>query len=157
MSVNHSQMWDKTIRLLHQLGRIKDWLIIYGFTSRSRIFNLYGDIAITGEGVQNSGLWSALSLLWHGASVFPVSSEVPPHSVASYDTQGDVKDLYLNPNLHGSPFSRFLRHARGCWGSAIFYRIHTGLDQRKQQRDSRSEKEVSSSKDVRRTTRLDPG
>jgi hypothetical protein len=27
--------------------------------------------------------------------VFPVSSEGPPHSFASYDTQGDVKDLFL--------------------------------------------------------------
>jgi hypothetical protein len=26
-----------------------DWLIIYGFTSRSRIFHLYGDVTIAGE------------------------------------------------------------------------------------------------------------
>jgi hypothetical protein len=31
-------------------------------------------------------------LLWHGTSVFPVSSEGPPHLVASYDTRGDVED-----------------------------------------------------------------
>jgi hypothetical protein len=60
----------------------------------------------TGEGLQNLGLCSALrafeqggifivpQLLWHGASVLPVSSEGPPHSVASYDTHGDVKDLF---------------------------------------------------------------
>jgi hypothetical protein len=66
--------------------RLIDWLIIYGFTSRSRIFHLYGDV-ITGEGLQNLGLCSALRafeqggifivphLLWHGTSVFPVSSE----------------------------------------------------------------------------------
>ena len=82
------------------------WLIIYGFTSRSRIFHLYGDVATAGEGLQNLGLCSALRafeqggifivphLLWHGTSVFPVSSEWPPHSVASYDTQGDVEDLF---------------------------------------------------------------
>jgi hypothetical protein len=29
--------------------RHTDWLIIYGFTSRSRIFHLYGDVTIAGE------------------------------------------------------------------------------------------------------------
>jgi hypothetical protein len=33
-------------------------------------------------------------LLWHGTSVFPVSSEGQPHLVASYDTRGDVEDLF---------------------------------------------------------------
>jgi hypothetical protein len=32
------------------------WLIIYGFTSRWRIFHLYGDVIIAGEGLQNLGL-----------------------------------------------------------------------------------------------------
>jgi hypothetical protein len=85
-----------------------DWLIIYSFTSRSRIFHLYGDVTITGKGLQNLGLCSALRafehrgifivphLLRHGALVFPVSSEEPPHSVASYDTHGDVEDLFLH-------------------------------------------------------------
>jgi hypothetical protein len=52
------------------------------------------------------GLWSSLRafeqgeifivpyLLWHGASVFPVSSEEPPHSVDSYDIEGNVEDLF---------------------------------------------------------------
>ena len=35
-------------------------LIIYGFKSRSRIFHLYGDVTIAGEGLQNLGLCSAL-------------------------------------------------------------------------------------------------
>jgi hypothetical protein len=81
------------------------WLIIYGFTFRSRIFHLHGDVTITGEGLQNFGLCSALKvvkqggifivphLLWHGTSVFPVSSEGPPHSVDSYDARGGVEDL----------------------------------------------------------------
>jgi hypothetical protein len=83
-----------------------DWLIIYSFTSRSRIFHLYGDVTNAGEGLQNLGLYSALRAfeqggifivphpLWHGTSVFPVSSEGPPHLVASYDTRGDVEDLF---------------------------------------------------------------
>jgi hypothetical protein len=69
------------------------------------MFHLYGDVTIAGEGLQNLGLCLALRkfeqggifivphLLWHGASIFPVSSEGPPYSVASCDTQGDVEDL----------------------------------------------------------------
>jgi hypothetical protein len=83
-----------------------DWMIIYEFTSRSRIFHLYGDVTIAGERLQSLGLCSALRafeqggvfivphLLRHGASVFQVSSEGPPHPVASYDTRGDVEDLF---------------------------------------------------------------
>jgi hypothetical protein len=60
-----------------------DWLIIYCFTSHSRIFHLHGDVTIAGEGLQNLGLCSAHRaieqggiyivphLLWHGTSVFP--------------------------------------------------------------------------------------
>jgi hypothetical protein len=77
-------------------------LIIYSFMSRSRIFQLYGDVTITDEGLQNLGLWAfeqggnfiVPNLLWHGASVFLVSSKGLPNSVASYDTQGDVEDLF---------------------------------------------------------------
>jgi hypothetical protein len=76
---------------------IIDWLIIYGFTSRSRSFYLYRDVTIAGEGLQNLGICSALRafeqggifivphLLWNGTSVFPFSS-----------------------------FSCLLRHMRGC-------------------------------------------
>jgi hypothetical protein len=83
-----------------------DWLIIYGFTSRSRIFHLYGDVTIASEGLQNLGLCSALRafeqggifivphLLWHGTSVFQVSSKGPPRLVAPFDTRGDVEDLF---------------------------------------------------------------
>jgi hypothetical protein len=66
---------------------------------------------ITGEGLQNLGLCSAIRafeqgrifivphLLWHGALVFPVSSEGPPQSVAFYDTHGYVEELFeLDPH-----------------------------------------------------------
>jgi hypothetical protein len=88
------------------------WLIDYlSFTSHSRIFHLYGDVTITGEGLHHKGLCSALRvfkrgdifivphLLWHGTSVFLVSSEGPPYSVASYDTQGDVENLFEPASL----------------------------------------------------------
>ena len=66
------------------------YLLIYGFTSRSRIFHIYGDVTIAGEGLQNFGLCSALRafeqggifilphLRRHEASVFPVSSKDSP-------------------------------------------------------------------------------
>jgi hypothetical protein len=77
---------------------------IYGFTSRSRIFHVYGDVTIAGEGLQNLDLCSALwafeqggifnvpHLLWQETSIFPVSSEGPPHLVASYDTRRGMED-----------------------------------------------------------------
>jgi hypothetical protein len=93
------------IMTIHVSINQTDWLIIYGFTSHSRIFHLYGDVIINGEGLQNLGLCLALRafeqegifimphLLWHGTSDFPVSSEWPPHSVAFYDVQGDAENL----------------------------------------------------------------
>jgi hypothetical protein len=105
--------------------------------SRSRIFHLYGDVTIVGERQQNIGLCSVLlsregSLSCHtccdnGASVFLVSSEGLPHSVASYDTRGDVENLFFfYLDHHGSPFSRLLQYAGGCWGP-ILTRILAGL------------------------------
>jgi hypothetical protein len=97
---------------------IIDWLIIYGFTSLSRIFHLYGDVTIAVEGLQNLGLCSALRafeqggifivphLLWHGTSVFPVSSDGLPHSVASFDTRGVCGGFILTRILTGAlPYS----------------------------------------------------
>jgi hypothetical protein len=67
--------------LVYRIKRKIDWLIIYCSTSRSRIFHSYGDVTITGEGLQNLGLCSALRafeqgglivvphLLWHRTSV----------------------------------------------------------------------------------------
>jgi hypothetical protein len=66
------------------------------------MFYLYGDVTTAGERLQNLGLCLALRafeqggifivrhLLWHGDSVFSVSSEGQPHLVAYYNTQGDV-------------------------------------------------------------------
>jgi hypothetical protein len=38
----------------------------YGFTSHSRIFHLYGNVTIAGEGLQNLGLCSALRAFEQG-------------------------------------------------------------------------------------------
>jgi hypothetical protein len=43
---------------------------------------------------EQGGIFIVPHLLWHGTSVFPVSSEGPPHLVDSYDTHGDAEDLF---------------------------------------------------------------
>ena len=120
------------------------------FTAHSRIFDSYLNVTIAGEGAANLGLSSALRvfehegiflvshLLWHGASVFPVSSEWPPHSITSYcwwragklrpmlSIQGlwAGKDLYCATYavtrglsfLVSSNGPHRLRHARGMQG-----------------------------------------
>ena len=84
---------------------IIDWLFNV-LRPAQEYFDLYGDVTIAGEGLQNLGLCSALRafeqggifivphLLWQGTSVFPVSSEGTPQSVASYDTWEDVEDVF---------------------------------------------------------------
>jgi hypothetical protein len=114
-----------------------DWLIIYSFTSHfKRIFHLYGDVTITGDGLQNlgrcltlrafeqGGIFIIPHLLWHRVSVFPVSSEGPPHSVALM-IRKRMWRIYSNPDPHRSPFSCLLRHTRG-YGGPILTRILTG-------------------------------
>jgi hypothetical protein len=44
---------------------------------------------------EQGGIFIAPRLLWHRASVSPVSSEGPSHSLASYDTQGDVRGRHV--------------------------------------------------------------
>jgi hypothetical protein len=97
---------------------------------------------------EQGGIFIVPHLLWHGASVFLVSSEGPlnlhsapfsrllrdtrgcgvhvpiisriltgSHSVASYDTQGDAKDLFLPESLrvHRSIVKSFMSAKLTCW------------------------------------------
>jgi hypothetical protein len=52
--------------LCYELNSVHGWLVVHGFTSRSRIFHLYGDVTIAGEGWQNLGLCSALRAFEQG-------------------------------------------------------------------------------------------
>jgi hypothetical protein len=104
-----------------------NWLIIYCFTSRSRIFHWYGDVTIAGEGLQKLGLCSALRvfeqggifivphLLWHGTSGFPV--------------------IWMTV-----PLSRLLRHTRGN-GESILIRILTD-EQRNEMENNQSKPQI---------------
>jgi hypothetical protein len=47
-----SRQWYLVQKVGNPIDWLIDWLIIYGFTSRSRIFHLYGDVTIAGEGLQ---------------------------------------------------------------------------------------------------------
>jgi hypothetical protein len=89
-----------------------DWFIaFYCFTSRSKIFHLYGDVTIAGEGLHNLCLCSAPRaveqgrifivphLLWHGTSVFPVSPKGRP-TQSPFTTHKGVWRTYSNPDPH---------------------------------------------------------
>jgi hypothetical protein len=79
-----------------------EWTV--GLRPAQDFFHFYGDVTITGilkgctinrlMAFEQGDLYRATSAVTQN-SVFPVSSEGPPHSVASlYDTQGGVEDLF---------------------------------------------------------------
>jgi hypothetical protein len=41
-------------------------MFVYGFTSRLRVFHLYGDVTLASKGLQNLGLCSALRAFEQG-------------------------------------------------------------------------------------------
>jgi hypothetical protein len=78
------------------------WLIIFGFTSHSRIFHLYGDVTIAKFrpmlGTQG---------LWVGRDLYRATPAV-------------TRDLGFSGLIRRSaPFNRLLRHTRGCGGSIL--------------------------------------
>ena len=85
-----------------------DWLIVYYFTSRSRIFHLYGDVTITGEGLQNLGLCPLSregSLSCHtccdtGPRFFR-SHPKDRHNQSPLTTRMGMRKAYSNPDPHG--------------------------------------------------------
>jgi hypothetical protein len=94
-----------------------DWLIYVPLKNISHIWRRYHYRWRTAKfrpmlGAQ--GLW-AEGILSCLTSVSPVSSEGPPYSVASYDTQVDVEDLFL-PGLIYSSIKLF-------WSSSIILRF----------------------------------
>jgi hypothetical protein len=86
-------------------------------------------------GVQSLwGIFIVPHLLWHGTSVFMVSTEEPTHLVTSYHLQGDAEDLFLPRSLRvliQSPLTKgkgmlgiYSSVAsndtqRGCWGTVL--------------------------------------
>jgi hypothetical protein len=79
---------------------------MYSFTSCSRIFHLYGDVTIAGEGLQNLGLCSALRAFEQGG-IFIVTHLC------------DTGPRFFGLIRRNAPFSHLLRHMRGCGGSIL--------------------------------------
>jgi hypothetical protein len=86
-----------------------DWLIIYGFTSRSRIFHHCWWRAAKFR------LMLGAQGLWAGRDLYRATSAV-------------TRDLSFSCLIRRTaPFSCFLRHTRGCGGSPLT-QILTGLN-----------------------------
>jgi hypothetical protein len=101
--------------------RKRDCLIIYGFTSRSGIFHLYGYVTIAGDGLQN---------LAYDQCSGPLSRED-----LYCATPAVTWDLGFSGLIQRTaPFSGLLRHTRGCGGS-ILTRILTGSRKRERMGD----------------------
>jgi hypothetical protein len=100
LSLSEAFVFHKHILFMYQI--MIDWLIIYCFTSCSRIFHLYGDVTIAGEG------WAAkfrpmlgAQGLWAGRDLYRATPTV---------TWGLSFSGFI---WRTAPFSRLLRHARG--------------------------------------------
>jgi hypothetical protein len=91
-----------------------DWLIIYCFTSRSRIFHLYGDVTITGEGLQNLGLDDRRS--------GPLSRK----RSLSCHTCCDTGRRFFRSHSKDRPIQSPLTTHKGWCGGSILTRILTG-------------------------------
>jgi hypothetical protein len=65
-------------------SKMIDGLIIYGFTSRSRIFHLYGDVTNAGEWLQNLGLCLALRAFEQGSSSCHTCCDTGPQFFRSH-------------------------------------------------------------------------
>jgi hypothetical protein len=100
-------------KFVYSIYDLIDSLIIYSFMSSSRIFHLYWDVIITGEGLQNLGLCSALRAL----------KRVKSLSCHTCCNMGSRFTRGLNRTT--TSFSRLLRHTRGRGGPTLS-RILTG-------------------------------
>jgi hypothetical protein len=86
---NMSSDWYIEHRYIQMYGWLINCLLFY---VPLKNFSLDLDLCSALRAFEQGGIFIVPHLLWHGASVFLVSSKGPPHSVASYDTRGDVKD-----------------------------------------------------------------
>jgi hypothetical protein len=102
----------------------------------AEVFFTYGDVTITGEGLQNLGYARRSEPSSRDGSLScHICSDTGPLSFWFYtkdrqfqwplSTNKGMWRTHSNPDLHGSPFSRLLLHTKVC-GGAILTRIRTG-------------------------------
>jgi hypothetical protein len=93
-----------------QVSDVAHGPLVYCFTSRSRIFHLYGDVTITSEGLQNLGLWTALRafeqgrifMVTQGLSFSNLIQRTASFSCLLRHTHKGMWRIYFNLNSHGS-------------------------------------------------------
>jgi hypothetical protein len=83
--------------------KLIDWLFTVLRPAQEFFTYMEINVTIAGEVLQNLGLCSALmafeQVLWHGISLFPVSSEGPPHLVP-FPTHEGMWRIYSSSNPH---------------------------------------------------------
>jgi hypothetical protein len=97
----HLQGKQKTVNW-HQCPRSWTKATSLHWLSCSRIFSLIWrrQFRPMTRAFEQGGIFIVSHLLWHGASVFPVSSVGPPPLIASYDLQRKAEHLYSNQDPH---------------------------------------------------------
>jgi hypothetical protein len=120
------QFWGPILTFILTRRCIKstfEWMIDYlPFTSRSRIFYLYGDVIIAGEGLQNLGC------RWRAAKFRPMlgAQGLLEGRDLYRATPAMTRDLGFSGLIRRTtPTSRPLRHVWGC-GGPLLTRIFTG-------------------------------
>jgi hypothetical protein len=88
--------WGQTIRLIDLVFYVplKNISLVWRRHHYRWRASKFGPLLAVLKSFEQRGIFIVPHLLCHWASVFPVSSEGPPHSVASYDTQVGVKNLF---------------------------------------------------------------
>jgi hypothetical protein len=124
----------------------KDFISPYlTFKSRSRIFHLHRDVTIAGERWKAAKFWPMLGAqgLWAGSDLYRATPAVT-RGLAKFWPMLGAQGLWAGKDIYRAtpvvtrglsfsglirktaPFSRLLKHTRGCGGS-ILTRILTGL------------------------------
>jgi hypothetical protein len=100
-------LMNQQLKLIFCIYSLKqhDCLIMYGFTSRSIIFHLDGDVTIACEGLQNLGLCSG-----------PLSRE---RSLSCHTCCDTGPRVFFGLIRRTTPTSRLLRHTWRCGESIL--------------------------------------
>jgi hypothetical protein len=126
-TISRNDAWCQHFTPSQSRQRSIDWLIIYSFTSHSRIFSL---------------LWRSHHCLWRASKFEPMFStqSLGLESRSLYHATPVVTRGLCFPGViwRTASFSRLLRHTRGCTGS-ILTRILT----KRSVRQSKSQLELS--------------